>query len=315
MAGNANYDALLTTTLANVRENLEDNVFNARALTYWLTRKDRIKTKTGGNKIVEPLIYAENSTVGSFSSYDTLDTTPQEGISAAEYDWKSYAGTVAIAGDEEDMNRGPEEVLDLLESKVMQTEESISEGLNSMFFSNGSGNSGKDWWGLAAIVEASDPSIANFGNIDRDTNSWWQSYEENTAGALTLAYMATAYNTVSKGNIHPDFLITTQTLYEKYEALLQPQLRFSDNKTVDGGFQNFLYKDAVLMFDTDCTSGVMYFLNSKYLKLVKHSNTWFKNTPFQAPHDQDARYSKIILRGNLVASNCKRLGKLTAKTA
>lgn len=315
MAGNANYDALLSTTLANHAPTLEDNVFTARALTYWLSRKDRIRKKSGGSKIVEPLIYGLNSTAGSYSSYDTLDTTPQEGISASEYPWGQFAATVAISGIEEAMNSGPEQVLDLLEAKVMQAEESISEAFDIMFFADGSGNSGKDWWGLGAAVEASNPSVANFGNIDRSANSWWQAKEENTSEALTIAKMTNMYNTTSVGNDHPDFVLTTQTLYEKYESLLQPQLRYSDTKTVDGGFQNFLFKDAPVMFDTNCTSGVVYFLNSKYLKLVGHSNVWFKNTPFQQPPDQDARYAKILCYGNLTASNCARQGKLTAKTA
>ena len=314
MAGNANYDALLTSTLENIRSTLEDNVFTARPLTYWLTRKDRIRTVGGGNKIVEPLIYGLNSTAGSYASYDTLDTTPQEGITAAEYDWKQFAATVAISGIEQAINMGQEAVFNLLEAKVMQAEESISEGFNTMFHSDGSGNSGKDWWGLAAAVDSADPSVANFGNIDRDTNTWWASTETNVAGALSLPAMATLYNTVSKGSIHPDFILTDQDEFEKYETLLQPQLRFSDTKTVDGGFQNFLYKDAVVMFDDANAAGVMYFLNSKYLKLVRHSSVWFKNTPFQTPVDGDASYSKILCYGNLTASNCQRLGKLTGLT-
>jgi hypothetical protein len=312
---NTNFDSLLTTTLNNYTRSLEDNIFTARALTYWLQRKDRIRKRSGGAKLIEPLIYATNSTAGSYAGYDTLDTTPQAGLTAAEYDWGQYAATVAIAGIEEAKNNGDQAVLDLLEAKIMQAEETITENFDVMFFADGSGNSNKDWWGLGAIVEASNPSRGNYGNIDRSTYSYWRAYEENTAAVLSLPYMATAYNTTSVGNDHPDFIITTQTLFEKYEALLQPQLRFSDTKTVDGGFQNFLYKDAPVMFDTNTTSGVVYFLNSKHLKLVGHSDVWFKNTPFTTPHDEDARYAKILCYGQLVANNCKKLGKLTAKTA
>jgi hypothetical protein len=35
--------------------------------------------------------------------------------------------------------------------------------------------------------------------------------------------MSSLYNSVSVGNDHPDLLLTTQTLFEKYEALLQPR--------------------------------------------------------------------------------------------
>ena len=310
---NPNFDALLSTTLANYRDQLTDNVFTARPLTYFLQDKGRIRMLNGGTKIVEPLIYGTNSTVASYSGYDSLSLTPQTGITAAEYDWKQYAASITISGIEEAKNNGEQEIINLLEAKIMQAEESMREGFNQMFFADGTGNSGKDWNGLGNIVEAS----GTVGGINRATsgNEYWRSYEENTATALTLAQMATAYNTVSVGNDHPDMILTTQTLFEKYEALLVPQLRYTDTKTADAGFQNLLYKAAPVVYDVHCTSGVMYFLNSKYLTLVGHSGKWFAQTQFVSPEDVDARYALILCYGNLTCRNAKKQGKLTAKTA
>ena len=310
---NPNFDALLSTTLANYRDQLTDNVFTARPLTYFLQDKGRIRMLNGGTKIVEPLIYGTNSTVASYSGYDSLSLTPQAGITAAEYDWKQYASTIAISGIEEAKNNGEQEIINLLEAKIMQAEESMREGFNQMFFADGTGNSGKDWNGLGNIVEAS----GTVGGINRATagNEYWRSYEENTAGALSLAQMATAYNTVSVGNDHPDMILTTQTLFEKYEALLVPNLRFTDTKTADAGFQNLLYKAAPVTYDVHCTAGVIYFLNSKYLTLVGHSDKWFAQTSFVQPENVDARYALILCYGNLTCRNAKKQGKLTAKTA
>jgi hypothetical protein len=310
---NANFDALLSTTLANYRDQLTDNVFNARPLTYFLMDKGRIRMLNGGTKIVEPLIYGENGTVASYSGYDTISLTAQTGITAAEYDWKQYAASIAISGIEEAKNNGEQQIINLLEAKIMQAEESMREGFNAMFFADGTGNSSKDWNGLGNLVEAS----GTVGGINRATagNEYWRSYEENTAGALTLAYMNTAYNTVSVGNDHPDMILTTQTLYEKYEALLVPNLRYTDTKTADAGFQNLLFKAAPVVFDVDCTAGVMYFLNSKYLTLVGHTGKWFAQTEFVRPENLDARYALIMCYGNLTCRNCKKQGKLTAKTA
>jgi hypothetical protein len=310
---NANFDALLSTTLAKYRDQLTDNVFTARPLTYFLTDKGRIRMIDGGTKIVEPLIYGQNSTVASYSGYDTIGLTAQDGITAAEFDWKQYAASIAISGIEEAKNNGDAAVLNLLEAKVMQAEESLREGFNTMFFGDGTGNSGKDWNGLGNLVEAS----GTVGGINRATggNEYWRSYEENSAGALTLAQMATAYNSVSVGNDHPDMVLTTQTLFEKYEALLQPQLRYTDTKTADAGFQNLLFKAAPVVYDVGCTAGVMYFLNSKYLTLVGHSGKWFSQTEFVRPENLDAKYALIMCYGNLTVRNAAKQGKLTAKTA
>ena len=311
MAANSNFDNLLTTTLANYRKTLTDNVFTARPLTYTLMEKGRIRMLNGGTKVVEPLIYVLNDTVGSYSGYDSIALTPQEGISAAEFEWRQYAASIAISGIEEAKNNGDAEIINLLEAKIMQAEESMREGFNTMFFSDGTGNSSKDWNGLDNLVD----NTGTVGNIDSSTYTWWKSYKEATAGALTLAQMATAYNSVSVGNDHPDTLLTTQTLFEKYEALLQPQLRYTDTKTADAGFQNLLFKAAPVMYDTGCTAGTFFFLNSKYLTLVGHSDKWFSQTSFISPEDTDARYALIMCYGNLTVRNRAKQGKLTAKTA
>ena len=311
VAANSNFDNLLTTTLANYRKTLTDNVFTARPLTYALMEKGRIRMLNGGTKIVEPLIYGQNSTVGSYSGYDSIALTPQEGISAAEFEWKQYAASISISGIEEAKNNGEQEIINLLEAKIMQAEESMRESFNQMFFSSGTGNGGKDWNGLGNLVESGN----TVGGIDSSTYAWWRSYEENTATALTLAQMATAYNSVSVGNDHPDTLLTTQTLFEKYEALLQPQLRYTDTKTADAGFQNLLFKAAPVMYDVHCTAGTFYFLNSKYITLVGHSDKWFSQTAFISPEDTDARYALIMCYGNLTVRNRAKQGKLTLKTA
>lgn len=314
MAGNANFDALLSTTLANYRSQLTDNVFTARPLTYTLMDKGRIRMLNGGTKIVEPLIYGESNTVKSYSDYDSIALTPQTGISAAEYDWKQYAASISISGIEEAKNNGEAEIINLLEAKIMQAEESMREGFNRMFFADGTGNGGKDWNGLGNLVE-SENSVGGINSASGQGNDWWRSYEENTSTALTLAQMATAYNTVSVGNDHPDVILSSQLLFEKYESLLQPQLRYTDTKTADAGFQNLLFKAAPIMYDVHCNANTMFFLNTKYITLVGHSSKWFQQTEFIRPEDLDARYALIMCYGNLTVRNRKKQGKLTAKTA
>jgi len=307
MAGNDNFDQILSTTLKNYIPKLTDNIFSARPLFYALTNGQTIRRISGGAKIVVPLIYGTNSTAASYSGSDTISTTAQTGISAAEYDWKQYAVTITINGIEEAKNNGEAEIIDLLEGKIMQAEETVIENMNTMFWGDGTGNSSKDWIGLDLIVTK--PNTALGGIDPTDTgNSWWASTETDEGGALALATMANVYNTVSVGNDQPTILIGTQAVYESYEALLQPQLRYSDAGTADAGFQNLLYKGAPVTFDSACTSGELMFLNTKYLRLVAHSDVWFKPTPFVRPTNQDARYAQILSYGNLTCSNRARQG-------
>ena len=321
-AGNADFDQILSTTLKNYVPKLADNVFTARPLFYALTNGQTIRRISGGAKIVVPIIYGTNSTAGSYAGDDTISTTAQTGITAAEYSWKQYAASVTITGIEEAKNNGEAEIIDLLEGKVMQAEEPIIQNMNTMFWSNGAGNSGKDFFGLNALVGTGNdgPSSSDLGGIDAtdSDNSWWRSTLRNGpadagAGALTVDAMGTIYNTVSVGNDQPTIIISDQDEYEAYEALLEPQLRYTDTAVADGGFQNLLFKGAPVTYDSDTNlDGKMFFLNTKYLRLVAHTETWFQTTPFVRPTNQDARYAQILCYGELTTSNRARQGMIYA---
>jgi len=307
-AGNSNFDEILSTTLKNYIPKLTDNIFSARPLFYALTNGQTIRRISGGAKIVVPVIYGTNSTAGSYDGTDTISTTAQTGISAAEYSWKQYAATVTISGIEEAKNNGEAQIIDLLEGKIFQTQETVIENMNTMFFGNGTGNSSKDWLGLSALVG----STGSPGGIDAtdSDNSWWRSAVTNQgSAAITLASMATLYNNCSVGNDQPTIGITGQNQYEAYEALLVDQIRYTDTDMADGGFQNLLFKGCPLTFDGTLEGeGKLYFLNTKYLQLVAHSDVWFKPTPFVRPTNQDAVYSQLLCYGELTTSNRARQG-------
>ncbi len=315
--GNPNFDALISTTLKKYRPKLEDNIFKDLPLLFWLREGDRIERVDGGEQLVEPLMAGLNNTAGSYAGYDNLSTLPQEGITAAVYDWRQFAVTVAISGIEEAKNNGESRVIALLQSKIEQAEDTASEKFNEMFYADGTGNSSKDWLGLKALIP-DNPAAGTVGGIDRSDslNTFWRPNVESTTEALTISRMSTMYNNCSKGRqkFRVDLIPTTQTLWEKYESLLQPQLRYQDTRMADAGFQSLVYRTAPVVWDEYCQSGVMYFLVSKVLRLKVHSEKWFSPTPFEKPHGQDARYSQILSYGNLVTRGSRNLGKLINKS-
>lgn len=323
MAGNASFDAIISTTLKHYTPKLEDNIFGNSTLLYWLKEAGNIEKVSGGEQLVEPLLYAQNTTAAAYAAYDNIATTPQEGITAAVYDWKQFAVTVAISGLEEAKNSSMEQKINLLQAKIDQAELSATDVLNVMLFDNPTTNT-RNWNGLSALVSVTGDSeyvpgsSATFvGNIDSEAtgNSWWRNQFESTTKALSIADMSTMFNNCSRGRVRPEFIITGQALWEKYESLLQPQQRYTDPKTASAGFENLMYKSAPVLWDEHIGGATpvtdqMYFLNSKFLKLKVHSDVWFKPTPFEKPHGQDAKYSQILCYGNLVTPNRRFLGVL-----
>lgn len=309
-AANSNYDVILTSTLEAYRKTFTDNVFIDLPLTNFLTSRDRMRMDQGA-KILEPLMTSQNSTAGSYSGYDTLSLTAQEGLDTAEYAWKQLYATIAINGLEEGQNQeGDTRIINLLNAKIKQAEMSVKDYMNSMLFADGTGNSSKDWNGLANLID----STGTVGNIAYSAFTDWAS-TETPGSTRSDDTWTTAYNAVSNGTDRPDALFTTQTLWESYESGLVPQLRYTSNSEADGRFQNLLFKGAPVFWDRDCTSGVTYFVNSKYIGIVGMNGKWFTNTPFVKPSDKDARYSQILVYGNLVVNNRARHGKITGQTA
>jgi len=308
-------DSVLSSTLANYREKFEDNIMKSIPLYYKLYESGKKETVSGGESIVVPLRYAKNSTIAGYSGYGIIDTTPQETNTAAKYNWKQVGGSVTISGKEARQNSGKEQIINLLKEKTAVLEDSFKEYLEGKLFAASTTDSGTDPHGIATIVATS----GTVGGIAKATYSWWQSQTGTAASfaANGLAEMRNIFNdcSVFSAADKPDFIITTQTEFERYEAVLQPQERFQDAKTADGGFQNLLFKGVPITWDPSCTSGKMYFLNTKYLKLVTHKDADMTFSPFVEPENQDAKVAKCIWMGELTASNCAKQGVLTVTAA
>lgn len=315
MAGNPDFNAILSTTLQNYQPTLVDNIFKDLVLLNHMNSKGRVQMEEGGTSIVEPLMYAVNGTASSYSGYDAIDLTPQDGISAANYNWKQMAASIAISGIEEAQNRGTEAIIKLLNAKIMQAEMSVKSDLNSMLYSDGTGNGGKDFNGLGNIVATANNTV---GGIDASANTWWNPYQDVSAATLSLQDMGKVYNNASKGNDVPDIIVTNEDLFSKYESLLTQNVRYQDVAKANAGFQNLMFKQTPVVFDlalaADTSAAPMYFLNTKYLKLVGMNGHWFNTTDFQSGTVAgiDARYALVLAFGELTCSNRSRQGYLTA---
>ena len=315
MAGNPDFNAILSTTLQNYQPTLVDNIFKDLVLLNHMNAKGRVQMEEGGTSIVEPLMYAVNGTAGSYSGYDAIDLTPQDGISAANYQWKQMAASIAISGIEEAQNRGTEAIIKLLNAKIMQAEMSVKSDLNSMLYGDGTGNGNKDFNGLGNIVATVNNTV---GGIDASSNTWWNPYQDVSASTLSLVDMGKVYNNASKGNDTPDIIVTNEDLFSKFESLLTPNTRYQDVSKANAGFQNLMFKQTPVVFDlalaADTSAAPMYFLNTKYLKLVGMNGHWFNTTDFQSGTVAgiDARYALVLAFGELTCSNRSRQGYLTA---
>lgn len=303
------FDTLVTTTLDKSRSKLADQITQDNALTAWLNMKSRV-TLDGGSVIRRPLIFAFNDTVSTYSGYDVIDTTPQEGLGWAEYDWKQHAGSVVISGEEVRKNSGSAQLINLLQAKVDQLRFSVADDMNSMLWASSVGNGGKDFNSIPVLVK----STGTVGGISPTTYTWWASTLNTTVDLTDFEgadQLGNLVNTVRLNKSQVDVMFASQTIYEAYEALALPNMRFNDNRVADLGFNAVAFKGIPIMFEPDVPSGTIYALNSDRLEFVQHSAAWLTLTEFQRPYNQDAKVALILSMGQLLTDSRRSHGYAT----
>lgn len=314
-----NYDAVLSLTLEYIRDGLFDNIFTSApflAALYGAFGKKKksgkgVRMVNGGERIRVPILYGKNSTVGSYSGYDVLDVTPQDGITAAFYTWRQIAGSVAISRKEERQNSGQAQIRDLLQAKIQQLELTLRDEINNQIigktvssgvWSAGDGianqTSGADIDPLLHFIPKDPSGSVSVGNINQSTYSWWRPYivdgsavhgsKDSAADRgyncddwrnLELAARHT-YNACGRGGGgYPDLCLLDQLTYESYEAGMNERVRYaSTGGPVSIGFESVRFKGADLVWDEmvpDVDNGYTYDSSSWA------SGTWlFLNTDF-----------------------------------
>lgn len=313
MAGNPNFDRLTSLTLEKIIPRAEDNIFGSKPVLYAITTFGSVETLDGGTVIEHPLLYAELRNQGSYSGADTFLTDEDEGHTSAQFDWGQYYGMIRLKGIDVAKNSGAPAILRMVKEEVTRAELSISESLDEMFVSDGSGNGGKDWNGLKNIVSAT----TSLGGIDPTLggNEWWQSSVTGSVGTPTdFTALRAKYLAVSEGNDFPTNIFTTESIYALYDSFFESNQRFMDPAMANQGFETIMFHSAPISFDRNIDSGYIYLLNLKYITLYKLGDNWFKMSEWEEPINQDVMFKKIKLYGQLACSNRKRQGLLTGVT-
>jgi len=288
---------------------LADNIFASNALLQRL-RKKNYKAQEGGTHIMVPVAYAATTAAGSYSGTDTLDTTANDQITAAAFTRAHYYANVTVTHTDELTNSGDAQMVDFVRAKVQLAEMTLKDSLGTAVFNDGT----TDTKGLIGLRLAVD-STGTYGGISRSDYSWWAADEDGSTTTLTLAAMNAAYGDVTVGNDKPTVIVTTQDIYDSYLALLQPQQRFTDEKTADAGFTNVMYRSVPVIVDSHCPASHMFMINENYLTLYYHPKDNMRFEPFVKPTDQAVACAKVFWAGQMCVSNCRMNAKLNALTA
>lgn len=340
-----NLDEIYTTTLQNWRKNgkFYDNIFKTNPLFWLLHEKGQRQTWDGGNPIMCNLQYGKNSTIGSYSRYDLIDTTPQDNQTAAYYYMRQLGGTINIDNFSALSNAGKHQIQNLIKAKIKEAEMSMAEEINTQLWKGTPG--AKDIDSIpkmiyhAAAGAGTWTDDASPGEISGNSYSWWRNRHtvstDISTWALLKFHMRNVYNNCTKGAAMmdknkltgngPDLLLCNQETYEAYEGAVDDDKRYVDplaQKGASMGFEFMKYKRALMYWDEMCydaytgvdygsrAEGAIYFLNTNFLHYYVSSAVDLEVKPFVEPYNQDARTSKILHYHCLAMSNRAKQGVL-----
>ena len=327
---NSSVSDIIATTIQSRSGELADNVTNNNPLLLKLKSKGNVRPFSGGNLILEEIMYNDSSTnnTSSYSGFETLNIAPNSPISAAQFSIAQYASAVTISGLEMLQNSGKEAIIDLLEGRIKVAEAQLSNRINLDLYGNGTGNGGKNLTGLAAAV-ADAPTSGTYGGINRATWTFWQNQAfsgvTNGGAAVSAAniqsYMTQLAIKLVRGTDKADLIVADNNYYNLYVNSLQAIQRVTDPEMAGSGFASLKFYGGGTSADVVLGGGIgaqepanhMYFLNTDYIFFRPHKDRNFVPIGGERQSvNQDAIVKLIGWAGNLTSSGAQFNGVLTA---
>ena len=329
---NTSISDIIATNIQSRTGELADNVTNNNALLRRLKERGNVKKFSGGNVILQEIMYSDTTTnnTNSYSGYEVLNVGQNSPISAAQFSITQYASAISISGLEMIQNSGKEAIIDLLDGRMQVAEAQLANRISTDIYGDGTGNAGKNLTGLAAAVPDA-PSSGTYGGIDRATWTFWQSqkYSGVTNGGSAVSasniqgYMDALAVSLIRGTDKPDLIVCDNNYYKFYLQSLQSIQRITDGESssAGAGFASLKYYGAGMASDVVLDGGIgaaatanhMWFLNTKYIFLRPHADRNF--VPIGGERqavNQDAIVKLIGWAGNMTSSGPQFSGVLIA---
>jgi hypothetical protein len=314
--GPANVDNLLATTLQEYRDTMTEQWVSNNVLLKFM-EKEAKEPIDGGVSIIEHLEYDDSDTVGWVGRTDSVSVAENEFLTQARFVWATIAGAVSIYDHDLAKNMGKNQLFSLMEAKLRNVQRTFDDKLERALLAASTANANTINT-LYDIVDSSDPSLAALGDIARASYNWWQATETASGSMATqgLENIRTASNTVSRSGMDPVNLhLTTQTIYEAYQARLTPFERFTSNGKGDLEFDSLAFANKPVVYSFAAQSGTWLGINTKYLRfrINKHMN--FLQQPFVRGEGKQYKSAIVQTMCQLTTTRPKSMFKLTSVTA
>ncbi len=291
-----------------------DIYFNDSFLFNYLfkQKKGLYKAITGGIYVRCPLKY-DGAEGGFYTRGSTLSSDDKTALNTARFSIKHLYSNATIIRTDELENSGPQQEVDMVADRLDSAQKQIAKDASGSIYASAGGGTSQ-FEGLRALCNATTSNkygdIAEDDLVSEDGTKPWTGRTSSTSTVMGLSVIRTARRTAKLrdgANGKPDLFVTTETLYDALESILQVSQRFTEGvKTAAAGFTGLVYQNCEIFPDDFCPSGYGFALNSAHIGFGVHVDGNLMRLPWaNIPESAGDRTMKILLDAALICNNRK----------
>lgn len=267
------YGDITAVTVNYISDEMVDNYFKVSPVFVKVWKGGKMsKPFEGGAQIQVPFQYAPLK-AGAFPPGGVFDISYVQTQTAMFFNVKYYYSNITIQRTQLPLNRGPEAVMNFIEPKMVNSEQSLAQALIQDFYRDGQGTVSSQI-ALDGILAGYDDgtNYPSYGGVTRSAvgtgaSAGINGYFAGSVGAFSLGGLQTAYGQATFGPNQPDLISTTQVIYNSFWAKMLPLQRTykEDPDLQSAGFKSFLFNGMAVVVDQYCPSGDIFGMNTSYI--------------------------------------------------
>lgn len=318
------YNDVTAVTVNYISDDFIDNYYKVSPTFVKVWKSGSMaKTFPGGNQIQVPFQYAPLK-AGPFAPGGVFDISYIETQTAMTFNVKFYYANVTVQGTQLPINRGAAAVMNFLEPKVVNAEQALAQAMITGFFADGQGTV-TPLIAIDGILAGYDDgsNYPSYGAITRSAigtgaSTGINGYFFNNSGTnwpFSLQQLQIAYGQATFGPNQPNFIATTQSIYNSFWAKMLPMQRTNevDPDLQSAGFRSFRFNGMSVVVDQYCPSGNIFGMNTDYIDayVSEDPRFGFGFTGFKELPNSVDMAGQTLFGGNVVVS-APRLGFVLA---
>lgn len=279
------------------------------------------QSATGGVSSVTAPVQGAPFVNTQWSDYSGSFAQPavQQGAYNGEFNLKLMIAPVPFLGMEGAVQQDYA-VIPLIEARMNDATNGMMDSMATALFNNTT--NGQEFIGLPGAVDNGN-TLATYGNINRSTNTWWQSkvYQAGNVNPTRQNQLQYISGVTKFGAEVPTFgvcgfgtwTLLAQDFVGQEQYVITPGSGFDDaTNGPQAAFRALMVAGVPIYADPYCPEGVIYYLNTNYLSLYIHDQGSFVFTGFEStlPNWQIGYVGAVIMIAELVSTKPKSMGQV-----